>query len=60
MAWEGREPYTKNQVAKLSRGQMVLSSKEFFAFISAEKMDLTFYALKVEASNGIFPISLVS
>lgn len=39
---------------------MVLSSKEFFAFISAEKMDLTFCTLKVEASNGNFPISLVS
>ena len=45
----------KYQEAKLRRGQRVLSSKECCGHISAEKLVLAFYALKVEVPNGNFP-----
>lgn len=45
----------RNQEAKLTRGQMVLSSKECCHLICVEKLVLALNALKVGVSNGNFP-----
>lgn len=48
-------PQKKKQEAKLKRGQMVLSSKEYWGLISTEKLVLASDAMTVEISNGNFP-----
>lgn len=48
---QNKQTNKHTQEAKFKRGQQVLSSKECCGLISAEKLVLAFYALRVEVSN---------